>query len=63
MDTILPALPGNQVVQIVLFVAALIVIWIVLRFVLRLATRIFSIGCGLLLALGVLLLILKYLGS
>jgi hypothetical protein len=62
MFDFLSAFTGDQVVQIVLFVAALIVIWIVLRFVLRLAVRVFSIGCGLLLALGVLLLVLKALG-
>lgn len=58
------ALPGgDQLTQIGLFLLALVVIWIILRFVLRLAMRIFTLGCLLILGLGAALFILRFLAA
>jgi hypothetical protein len=52
----------GQLTQIVLFVVALLVAWFVLRFVFRLVRTAFRTGCLLILGLGLVLLILRYLG-
>jgi hypothetical protein len=51
---------SDSLVQIAVFVIILGIIWIALRFFLRLARRIFSLGCGIIVLIGVLLLILRY---
>lgn len=48
-----------QFPQIIIFLVVLIVAWLVLRFVLRLAWKIFSIGCSLIVLLGVILVVLR----
>lgn len=48
--------------QIFLFLLALIIVWIIVRFLLRLTMRIFSCGCSLILLVGLLLLILNLAG-
>jgi hypothetical protein len=53
---------GEQVVDIILFVVGLVLVWIVLRFILGVAMRIFRIGCMLLLVMGVLLVVLRVIG-
>ncbi len=57
------AFDSSQLVQIGVIVLILVVAWIVLRTVLRLTIRIFSLGCGAILVLAVILYILRYLGS
>jgi hypothetical protein len=49
--------------QILLLIAGLVVAWIILRFVLRLASRIFSLGCALIVILAAILLALRYFGG
>jgi hypothetical protein len=46
--------------QIILLILILVIAWVVLRFVLRLAMRIFTLGCGLIVILAVILLALRY---
>ncbi len=57
------AVPSSQVVQIAIYIVILLVAWIVLRTVLRLAMRVFTLGCGAILILGFILLALKYMGK
>jgi hypothetical protein len=58
---LLPLYQSNQLVEIALWVLALIVVFVVLRFVLNLALRIASLGCGLILLAGVLYFLWRYL--
>ncbi len=63
MEPLLPFLqiPTDEILRIVLLIAALLVLWAILRFVLRLAMRAFSIGCLLILLLGAGLILLRVL--
>lgn len=49
----------SQLNQIFFFIVILVVAWVVLRFVLRLAWKIFSIGCSLIFLLGIILVVLR----
>jgi hypothetical protein len=49
--------------DIVLFVLALVIVWILLRFILRLTVRFFSCGCVLIVLVGIALLILRATGN
>lgn len=62
MNEILTLFNSNPLAQVAAFLAALFVVWIVLRIILRIAMRIVAFGCGLVLALGVLILIIRYMG-
>ena len=62
MNEILAFLNNNPLVQAAAFLVALFVVWILLRIFLRIAMRILAFGCGLILALGVLILIIRYMG-
>ena len=62
MNEILALLNSNPFVQAAAFFVALFVVWILLRIILRIAMRIVAFGCGLVLALGVLILIIRYMG-
>ncbi len=57
------AVPSSQVVQIAIYIVIILVAWIVLRTILRLAMRVFTLGCGAILILGFILLALKYMGK
>lgn len=57
---LLPLQTSDWPVQVGLYILALIVIWIGLRFILRLAMRVFALGCVLILVLGILLAIYSY---
>ncbi len=57
------AVPTSQVVQVAIFIGILLVVWIVLRTVLRLAMRVFTLGCGAILILAFILLALRYMGK
>jgi hypothetical protein len=63
MEPLLPFLqiPNNEILRIILLIAGLLVIWAILRFILRLAMRSFSIGCLLILLLGAGLILLRLL--
>lgn len=52
----------SALTNIFLFISALVIVWIVVRFLLRLTMRIFSCGCSLIILLGVVLLILNLSG-
>ncbi len=58
---LLLALPSDQTTRIVIFVVALLVIWVVLRTIMRVTMRIFTLGCGAILVLGLILVFLGYL--
>jgi len=62
MNELLALLNNNPLAQAAAFFVALFVVWIVLRILLRIAMRIVAFGCGLVLALGVLILIIHYMG-
>jgi hypothetical protein len=49
----------SQLTQIFIFIVILVVAWVVLRFVLRLAWKIFSIGCSLIVLLGIILVAMR----
>ena len=49
----------SQLTQIFYFIIILVLAWIVLRFVLRLAWKIFSIGCSLIILLGIILVLAR----
>ncbi len=52
---------SNQLSNIAIYVVILVVIWLVLRLVLRIAHRIFVFGCGAILVLGLILVLMKFL--
>jgi hypothetical protein len=52
----------STLTEIFLLILALVIAWIIVRFLLRLTMRIFSCGCSLIILLGVLLLILNLSG-
>lgn len=52
----------SSFMDLFLLLMALVIFWILLRFILRLTMRIFSCGCSVIIVLGVLLLILRLTG-
>ncbi len=51
-----PSLPSiSGVPQILIFIGVLAIIWIAIRFILKLAFRVMALGCGLILLLGIIL--------
>ena len=50
----------QNLINIALFVLGLVVVWVVLRFVLRIAFRLFAYGCLAILAAGVLIWVINY---
>ena len=64
MEALVPlidALPSDPMLRIIFLVVVVGVLWFVLRFVLGLAKRIFTLGCGLILAFGLILILIRYL--
>ena len=57
----LEAITSNQLTNIIMYMVILVVAWLALRFVLRIAHRIFVFGCGAILVLGLLLILMKFL--
>lgn len=52
----------STLTNIFLFLSALVIAWIIVRFLLRLTMRIFFCGCSVIILLGVVLLILNLSG-
>jgi hypothetical protein len=52
----------SSFMDLFLLLMALVIAWILLRFILRLTARIFSCGCSVIIVLGALLLILRLTG-
>jgi hypothetical protein len=50
----------DQIVRIAFFVVILIVVWIVLRMLLRITFRFFSFGCAAIVILGLVLLFIRF---
>ena len=50
----------EQVTQAVFYLLVAVILWIILRFVLRLAIRIFMTGCAFIAVIGLLYVILRY---
>jgi hypothetical protein len=57
----LATITTNQLTQIGIYTLILILIWLAMRFFLRIAKRIFVFGCGAILVLGLLLVLMKLL--
>ena len=55
-----PAL--DQFLPVALFIAGLLVVWIIIRFFLRLAMRVFMLGCVLIVMIALTLAALSYFG-
>ena len=49
----------NQFMPIIVTVIVLALAWVALRFVFKLASRIFSIGCSIIVLIGIILLLLR----
>lgn len=62
MESLL-AIDANQIVQIALFIVGLIIVWSILSAIMRMAFRLFTFGCGAILVLGAILLVLRLLGG
>ena len=50
---------SNPIVQIIILILGLAIFWILLRFFLRLTMRIFTLGCGLIVLLGLCVLVFR----
>jgi hypothetical protein len=60
----LMALPTlDQLTGIAVFLLALLVAWFLVRIFLRIAMRIFALGCTLILVIAILLAVIRYFGS
>ena len=53
-------LPSDPLVQIIALLVILVIAWTALRFFLRLATRLFTTGCAIILVIGAILILLRY---
>jgi hypothetical protein len=60
MNEFLALVNNQQLIQIALYLVALVIVLVVLRLILRVAMRVLRVGCGVMLAAGLLLLILRY---
>ncbi len=52
-------IPSDQWIKIAEYVLILGLIWIAMRFVLRMAVRVFTFGCGAIMVLGLILIALR----
>jgi hypothetical protein len=59
MDAILNLPWHNPLVQVATLLLALAVIWMVVRFFVHMAFRVLAAGCGLILFIGLLLVVLR----
>ena len=59
MEDFLTQIPMDAVIQVLLVLAALVVVWVVLRFLLRLTVKIFAVGCSIILIIGVCMFIFR----
>ena len=62
MLSILPA-TLDQIQQVATYVVVLLIIWFIMRLILRITTRIFMFGCGAIIFLGLALLFLQWMAS
>ncbi|RPI25807.1 MAG: hypothetical protein EHM70_19670 [Chloroflexota bacterium] len=53
------AVTTDQIIQIAVVILILVIAWAVLKTVLRLTLKIFSLGCGAILVLGMILVVLR----
>jgi hypothetical protein len=49
----------GSLTNIILIILGLVILWVILRFFLRLTGKIFGCGCGVILAIGILLAVLR----
>ncbi len=61
LQNLLLQTPEDQWIQYGLILLVIVIAWVVLRFVLRLAMRVFALGCGLILFLGLAFFLFQYL--
>jgi hypothetical protein len=62
MNAFFEFLANPQLNQFILYAVGLLVIWFVLSFVLKLAKRLLSLGCILIVALGLFFVLVRILG-
>lgn len=60
VNSILALQTSDPLVQIVVLVVILVITWTALRFILRLATRLFTTGCAIIVVIAAILLFLRY---
>ena len=53
-------LPPEQLLAIALFLAVLVLIWLLIRFLLRLSAKVFTAGCVVILLLGLCLVVFQF---
>ncbi len=53
----------DQLVQIGYLIVGLIIVWVILKFVLKLAAKVFACGCSVIVALAVLLALWRFLSG
>ncbi len=63
MNVLLTLPTLDQLTGVVVFVLALLVVWILVRIFFRIAMRIFTLGCALILVIALLLFVMRYFGS
>ena len=49
----------NQILQIVWLIIILAIVWTILRFVFKLAAKVFSCGCGVIVVIGLLVFLFR----
>jgi len=54
---------NNPLIQVLLLVLAIAIGWVILRFILKITTKIFAIGCLAIIVIGAVLFILGFTGS
>ena len=53
------AITNEQIFKILIFLLVLVVLWGVIKAILKITKRLFTFGCGAILALGLILLLLQ----
>ncbi len=63
IETLLSLAANNPLIALGLVVLVLAIIWTALRFVFRLAMRVFTTGCAIIVIIGLLFLLFRYFTS
>ncbi|RMF41087.1 MAG: hypothetical protein D6755_12925 [Anaerolineae bacterium] len=58
----MPQIPIPDLTTILLIIAALVLLWLLLRFLFKLAIKVFACGCAVIAAIAAILLLLAYAG-
>jgi hypothetical protein len=58
-SSLLLELTRDQIIRIAVFVVVLLILWVVMRMILRLTLRLFAFGCGAIVVLGLVLVLMR----